>query len=52
MRRTIGREVETPLATRILDGSLGLGDCVRLVGRGARVELERACSVDPEVATV
>jgi ATP-dependent Clp protease ATP-binding subunit ClpC len=41
MRRTIGREVETPLATRILEGSLSVGDRVRLLGRGARVELER-----------
>ena len=33
MRRTIGREVESPLATRILEGALGPGDTIRLVGR-------------------
>jgi ATP-dependent Clp protease ATP-binding subunit ClpC len=60
MRRTIGREVETPLATRILEGSLGVGDYVRLVGRNtgagadlrARVELETVRAVDTEAASL
>jgi ATP-dependent Clp protease ATP-binding subunit ClpC len=60
MRRTIGREVETPLATRILDGSLGMGDFVRLVGRTsgsgadlrARVELESVRAVDTDAASL
>ncbi|MDB4972819.1 MAG: ATP-dependent Clp protease ATP-binding subunit ClpA [Myxococcaceae bacterium] len=60
MRRTIGREVETPLATRILDGTLGPGDTVRLLGRGAgatgdqraRVELETVRTVDTEAASL
>jgi ATP-dependent Clp protease ATP-binding subunit ClpC len=60
MRRTIGREVETPLATRILEGSLGVGDYVRLVGRNtgagadlpARVDLESVRTVDTEAASL
>jgi ATP-dependent Clp protease ATP-binding subunit ClpC len=60
MRRTIGREVETPLATRILEGSLGAGDFVRLVGRSAcagtdlraHVELETVRAVDTEAASL
>jgi ATP-dependent Clp protease ATP-binding subunit ClpC len=60
MRRTIGREVETPLATRILEGSLGVGDFVRLTGRSAgagadlraHVELETVRGVDTEAASL
>ncbi|HEY6881128.1 MAG TPA: ATP-dependent Clp protease ATP-binding subunit [Polyangiales bacterium] len=44
MRRTIGREVETPLSTRVLEGNLSAGDRVRLVGEqgplGPRIEIE------------
>jgi len=60
MRRTIGREVETALATRILEGSLGMGDYVRLVGRStgsgadlrARVDLECVRAVDTEAVSL
>jgi len=52
MRRTIGREVETPLASRILQGRLTSGDRVRLMGRGARIELEGVRSADTEAASV
>ncbi|MDB4985239.1 MAG: ATP-dependent Clp protease ATP-binding subunit ClpA, partial [Myxococcaceae bacterium] len=60
MRRTIGREVETPLATRILDGSLVPGDSVRLLGREggsgadqpARLELKTVHSADTEAASL
>jgi ATP-dependent Clp protease ATP-binding subunit ClpC len=51
MRRTIGREVETPLSTRLLDGSLSAGDRVRLVARsGPRLELELLARRDGAVA--
>jgi ATP-dependent Clp protease ATP-binding subunit ClpC len=52
MRRTIGRLVETPLATRILDGTLRSGARVRLVGEGARVYLEGVGAVDSELLSV
>ncbi len=41
MRRTIAREVETPLSAALLSGKLGTGDTVRLFGEGARVCVER-----------
>jgi len=44
MRRTIGREIETPLSTRLLEGTLQPGDRVRLAGGEARVELELVAS--------
>jgi ATP-dependent Clp protease ATP-binding subunit ClpC len=44
MRRTIGREVETPLSTRILDGSLQAGDRIRLLGGHAGIEFELLAS--------
>jgi ATP-dependent Clp protease ATP-binding subunit ClpC len=52
MRRTIGREVETPLATQILEGALRPGDRVRILGRGSRVELVRVSSRTSEAVTV
>jgi ATP-dependent Clp protease ATP-binding subunit ClpC len=55
MRRTIGREVETPLSTRLLDGSLGPGDRVRLLGSdgplGPCIELELLPTEDGAVAS-
>jgi ATP-dependent Clp protease ATP-binding subunit ClpC len=45
MRRTIGREVESQLATRILDGTLGPGDTVRLVGCAAEGSPDRTARV-------
>jgi ATP-dependent Clp protease ATP-binding subunit ClpC len=44
MRRTIGREVETPLSTRLLEGSLQAGDRVRLSGGERGIELELSAS--------
>ncbi len=44
MRRTIGREVETPLSTRLLEGSLQAGDRVRLVGSDSGIEFELLAS--------
>ncbi|HEX5660943.1 MAG TPA: ATP-dependent Clp protease ATP-binding subunit [Polyangiales bacterium] len=44
MRRTIGREVETPLSTRLLEGSLQAGDRVRLRGGESGIELELSAS--------
>jgi ATP-dependent Clp protease ATP-binding subunit ClpC len=41
MRRTIAREVETPLSAALLSGRLGPGDTVRLFGEGAHVRVER-----------
>ena len=44
MRRTIGREVETPLSTRLLEGNLQAGDRVRLVGSAQGIEFELLAS--------
>lgn len=52
MRRTIGREVETPLATRILEGRLVSGDRIRVLGHGPQIQLQNARSVDTEAASL
>ncbi len=46
MRRTIGRLVESPLASKILAGELAEGDEVVLHGHAGRLEFERAVRVD------
>ena len=50
MRRTVAREVESPLASAILAGKLRAGDRVRLVGEGARVRFARRASEGDKLA--
>ena len=46
MRRTIGRLVESPLATALLSDRFGRGDTVLLRGRGVELVFEQADSVE------
>ncbi len=46
MRRTIGRLVESPLASKILAGELSEGDEVVLHGEGDRLRFERVTRAD------
>jgi hypothetical protein len=46
MRRTIGRLVESPLASQILAGGLAEGDEVLLVGEGDTLRFERLPEAD------
>jgi ATP-dependent Clp protease ATP-binding subunit ClpA len=40
LRRTVGREIESPLAAAVLRGEIGAGDRVLLVGDGPRVRVQ------------
>ncbi len=44
MKRTVGREVESMLATAVLRGQLGPGDRILLVGEGGKVSFRRLSS--------
>lgn len=50
MRRTLAREVESPLASAILAGRLEAGDTVRLVGDGPKVRFARRVTHDDGLA--
>ncbi len=47
MQRTVGREVESMLASAILRAQLVRGDRVRLVGKGTRVSFDRLMESSP-----